>query len=154
MYNQPSDPYNQQQYGPPSQPYPPPTGQDAYDQYGQRIYPQSGPEQAAYSQQQYEQPRYPQYGQQVPPYAQAQPQQYNIQVGYGVMEPQKDWLTTLLLCIFLGVFGVHRFYTGHVAIGLVQLFTAGGCGIWVLIDLIMIATNSYTDNYGRPLLRT
>ncbi len=70
------------------------------------------------------------------------------------MEPQKDWLVTLLLCIFLGGFGVHRFYTGHVAIGLVQLFTLGGCGIWALVDLILIITGSYTDNYRRPLLRS
>jgi TM2 domain-containing membrane protein YozV len=66
---------------------------------------------------------------------------------------QKDWLTALILCIFLGVFGVHRFYTGHIAIGLIQLFTGGGCGIWWLIDLIMIATGSYTDSDGLPLLR-
>lgn len=64
---------------------------------------------------------------------------------------QKDWLTTLLLCIFLGYLGVHRFYTGHTTIGLVQLFTGGGCGIWVLIDLIGIITGSFRDAQGNPL---
>ena len=39
-------------------------------------------------------------------------------------------------------------YTGHIGIGLVQLFTFGGCGIWTLIDLILIAVGSYTDAYG------
>ena len=64
----------------------------------------------------------------------------------------KGFLLTLLLCAFLGGFGVHRFYTGHTAIGIVQLLTFGGCGIWALIDLIMIATDSYKDSEGRPLV--
>jgi TM2 domain-containing membrane protein YozV len=66
---------------------------------------------------------------------------------------QKDWLTTLLLCIFLGGLGVHRFYTGHIGIGIVQLLTLGGCGIWSLIDLIMIATGKFKDANGNPLLK-
>ena len=58
------------------------------------------------------------------------------------------WLTCLLLCWFLGVFGVHRFYTGHTALGVFQLLTLGGCGIWTLIDFIMIATGSFKDSEG------
>jgi TM2 domain-containing membrane protein YozV len=65
---------------------------------------------------------------------------------------QKDRQMTLLLCLFLGVVGVHRFYTGHTAIGVVQLLTLGGCGIWTLIDLMMIVTNKFTDVNGLPLL--
>lgn len=159
MYNQPSEPYNQynqQQYG--QQPYPS-TGPEQAG-YGQQPYPQTGPgyeqpyQQTGpdYGQQPYQQtgPGYGQY-QQVPPYAQAQPMPYMMQAS--AMGPQKDWLVTLLLCLFLGGLGVHRFYTGHIAIGLVQLFTAGGCGIWALVDLILIIVNNYTDSYGRPLLR-
>lgn len=63
----------------------------------------------------------------------------------------KDWLPTLLLCFFLGWLGVHRFYTGHTGIGVAQLLTLGGCGIWALIDFIMILTSGFKDVQGRQL---
>jgi hypothetical protein len=65
----------------------------------------------------------------------------------------KDWLTTLLLCFFVGVFGVHRFYTGHTVIGVVQLLTLGGCGIWVLIDFIIIIIGTFKDSNGHLLVK-
>lgn len=63
----------------------------------------------------------------------------------------KEWIVALLLSFFLGFLGAHRFYTGHIGIGIVQLLTLGGCGIWALIDLILILVGSYTDAEGRPL---
>ncbi len=63
----------------------------------------------------------------------------------------KDWLVALLLSIFLGSLGVDRFYLGHIGTGIVKLITFGGLGIWWLIDVILIATDSMTDGYGRPL---
>lgn len=65
----------------------------------------------------------------------------------------KDWLTTLLLAIFLGYLGIHRFYTGHTGIGIVQLLTGGGCGIWYIVDIIMIVTSSYKDSDGNDLVK-
>lgn len=64
-----------------------------------------------------------------------------------------DWLTTLLLCLFLGSLGVHSFYTKKTGIGVAQLLTLGGCGIWALIDLIMIITDGFRDGNGNPLVR-
>jgi hypothetical protein len=65
----------------------------------------------------------------------------------------KDWLTTLLLCFFLGFLGVHRFYTGHTGIGVVQLLTLGGCGIWTLIDFIIIIVGNFKDAKGNLLVK-
>lgn len=65
----------------------------------------------------------------------------------------RDWLTTLLLCIFVGGLGIHRFYTGHTVIGIIQLLTLGGCGIWTIVDLILIITGSFKDSEGNPLVR-
>ena len=68
--------------------------------------------------------------------------------------PPKEWLTTLLLCLFLGSLGVHRFYTGHTGIGIAQLLTLGGCGLWALYDLIMIILGKFTDASGQPLRKS
>ena len=68
------------------------------------------------------------------------------------MAPQKSWLATVLLCHFLGHLGVHRFYTGRIVSGIFMLLTFGGFGIWTLIDLIMIITGDFTDQYNRPLI--
>ncbi|MFD7729735.1 TM2 domain-containing protein [Kitasatospora phosalacinea] len=57
-----------------------------------------------------------------------------------------------LLQIFLGGFGIGRFYTGHVGIGVAQLLTCGGLGIWALIDGIMfLVSDDRTDAQGRLL---
>ena len=61
----------------------------------------------------------------------------------------KKWVTTLLLCIFLGGLGVHRFYVGKTGTGIVWLLTLGILGIGSLIDLIMIIMKKFTDKQGR-----
>lgn len=64
----------------------------------------------------------------------------------------KDWTITLLLCIFLGTIGVHRFYVGKIGTGVAQIFTFGGCGIWTFVDLVMILTGSFTDESGKKIV--
>ena len=61
----------------------------------------------------------------------------------------KDWLVTLLLCFFVGAFGIHRFYVGKTGTAIIQLLTCGGCGIWTLIDFIVICMGNFTDSEGK-----
>ena len=59
-------------------------------------------------------------------------------------------LGALLFCLFLGVFGAHRFYVGKVWTGILTILTVGGfCGIWPMVDLILIAIGSFRDQEGR-----
>ncbi len=66
-------------------------------------------------------------------------------------ESDKDYLTAWLLSYFLGSFGADRFYMGETGLGIAKLLTLGGCGIWALVDWIMIMTGSRKDKQGRPL---
>jgi TM2 domain-containing membrane protein YozV len=50
----------------------------------------------------------------------------------------KSKTLTIILVIFLGFLGIHRFYLGYYMEGLIQLFTLGGCGIWWLIDIVRV----------------
>ncbi len=63
----------------------------------------------------------------------------------------KSRLAALLLCIFLGEFGAHRFYVGKIGTGLIYLFTAGFFGIGWIIDLVKIILGTFKDNVGEPL---
>lgn len=60
----------------------------------------------------------------------------------------KSQLVALLLCFFVGIIGIHRFYLGYIGIGVIQLLTLGGFGIWALIDLILIITGDLKPKEG------
>ena len=89
------------------------------------------------------QPYQPQYRQpQQAPYQPYQPYSPPVYIynNIGTMQSgrQKDKWVALLLCIFLGIFGGHKFYEGKTGMGVVYLFTFGLFGIGVIIDLIVL----------------
>ncbi|MFD6158235.1 NINE protein [Nocardia sp. NPDC060256] len=168
-----TDPYQQNnpgfggpQYGPPG------TGPDlnkpqdtsALPQYDSQPYAQQPPADP-YAQPQYGQPN--PYGQQpggYPPAGGFGPQGYNPndpeapwgRDQFGAPFSDKQKLVAGLLQIFLGSFGVGRFYTGHTGLGVAQLivsavtcFTLGW--IWGVIDGILMLTGKVPDSDGRPL---
>lgn len=63
----------------------------------------------------------------------------------------KSRLIALLLCVFVGGLGIHRFYVGKIGTGVLWLLTAGCFGIGALVDLIMIACGTFTDSDGKPV---
>lgn len=65
----------------------------------------------------------------------------------------KSRLAALLLAIFLGELGIHRFYVGKIGTGLIWLFTVGFFGIGWLVDIILIAAGVFRDGRGLPISR-
>jgi TM2 domain-containing membrane protein YozV len=109
-----------------------------------------------------QQPGGPQPGYGYPPQAGAYPPPAGTYTGdpaapygydpYGRPYSDKSKVVAGVLQLFLGTLGIGRFYTGHTGMALGQLFTCGGCGIWALIDGIMLlAGNDATDAQGRVL---
>lgn len=69
----------------------------------------------------------------------------------GVSASEKRILPAAILCFFLGVLGIHRFYVGKIGTGILQLITLGGLGIWALIDFVMIVIGSFKDKQGNKI---
>ena len=62
-----------------------------------------------------------------------------------VEKSPRSYIGTLILCVFLGGLGIHRFYVGKIGTGILMLITLGGLGILALIDFIVIACCCFRD---------
>lgn len=67
------------------------------------------------------------------------------------VKSEKSAMVALLLCMYLGWLGLHRFYVGKIGTGLLMLITFGGFGIWVLVDVVNIAKLNFVDKHGHYL---
>lgn len=74
----------------------------------------------------------------------------DAQSGMGDQKPVQSKVTMLVVCFFLGSFGIHRLMMGYGNWWL-MLITLGGLGIWTLYDLIMIAMGNMKMADGREL---
>ncbi len=63
----------------------------------------------------------------------------------------KSKLIALLLCIFLGYIGIHRFYAGKIGTGVFYFFTGDLFGIGWIIDIFEVAIGKFKDSYGLPI---
>ncbi|WP_330264860.1 TM2 domain-containing protein [Streptomyces griseorubiginosus] len=137
-----------QQQGPPQGP--PPGPQPGYQQEG---YQQEGYQQQGYPPPGYPPPGFPPPGYYPPPgtYTGDPNAPYGYDP-YGRPYSDKSKIIAGILQLTLGGFGVGRFYLGNVGMGLAQLFTCGGLGVWSLVDGILLLTgNDHTDEHGRIL---
>lgn len=64
---------------------------------------------------------------------------------------EKNWVVALLLCIFLGGLGAHRFYVGKIGTGIIYLLSGGLLGIGWLVDLILVLVGKFKDREGKVL---
>ena len=154
--------YTQPQQAPVQEPQTvPPQGYQQVPQQGyQQVQPQGYQQPPAQGYQPGYQPGY----QQVPPQGHQQvPQQpyqmptivvnnvntntNNVGGGMPGISP-KSKMVALILCIFFGTIGIHRFYVGKVGMGILYLLTGGLCGIGWIIDIIQIACGNFRDNMG------
>jgi TM2 domain-containing membrane protein YozV len=82
--------------------------------------------------------------------AQQLPEQRRAEYQLAYVSQRKDRTTALVLSLFLGHFGVDRFYLDQTGLGIAKLITFGGCGLWTIIDWFLIM--GAVDAWNRKLL--
>lgn len=70
----------------------------------------------------------------------------NNSANNGFVSPKSKWVAFILLFL-----GLHRFYVGKFFSGILFLATAGGAGLWALVDAISILSGNFKDNCNLPL---
>ncbi len=71
----------------------------------------------------------------------------------GAPQNGTDWTTVFLFSVFLGIFGLDRMVSGRIGLGLLKLITAGGCGLWYVLDIVSLIYGTYRDGRGDLLVR-
>ena len=66
---------------------------------------------------------------------------------------QRHFLATFFLSFFWGIFGIDRMYMGYWGLGFLKLISAGGFGIWVVVDLFLVISGYMRDKQGREMLQ-
>lgn len=72
----------------------------------------------------------------------------NVNTSSSSNPTNKSLVITVVLWFFLGLLGFHRFYLGHIGMGILYLLTGGLCGIGWLIDGILILTGGLKPKNG------
>ncbi|MFV0411969.1 MAG: TM2 domain-containing protein [Oscillospiraceae bacterium] len=80
------------------------------------------------------------------------PQTAAGQPGAPVAASGKNRTVALVLCLFLGSLGLHRFYVGKVGTGIVWVVTLGIFGFGALVDLVTILAGNFKDFEGNSVL--
>ncbi|SFR83889.1 Protein of unknown function [Agromyces sp. CF514] len=63
----------------------------------------------------------------------------------------RSFLLIWLFALFLGSLGVDRFALGRPGTAIAKLLTAGGLGVWALVDLVLVLTGVQRDGEGNRL---
>nr|WP_314650578.1 TM2 domain-containing protein [uncultured Porphyromonas sp.] len=69
--------------------------------------------------------------------------QFLVLNGIELMDPT----VLLLVSIFGGYLGIDRFLLGNITMGVLKLITAGGCGIWTVVDWFQIQDKARQKNF-------
>lgn len=64
----------------------------------------------------------------------------------------KDPMSMLLISLMAGPLGIDRFMLGESGLGIAKLLTAGGCGIWTIIDWFTIMDKTKEYNFNQFML--